>query len=85
MTGPAGFPASSSFSRARWVRCWASMKAMVSACATEQVCGRTRLTPTAMMRSSGPNTAAPNGPPLRASMLRRDSSIASATLSSSEG
>jgi hypothetical protein len=56
---------------------------MISACATEQACGSTRFTPTAMMRSSGPKTAAPNGPPVFASMLRLDRSIASATLSAS--
>ena len=57
---------------------------MFSACASEVVCGITRFTPTATTRSSGPNSAAPKGPPLRASTLRRDSSIASVTLSSSE-
>src|SRR3546814_2019230 len=56
---------------------------MVSACPSEVFCGSTTLTPAATMRSSALNTTAPNGPPVPASRLRRDSSIASATFSSS--
>ena len=37
---------------------------MFSAWASEVFCGSTRLTPTEMMRSSGPKTTAPNGPPV---------------------
>ena len=56
---------------------------MFSAWASEVFIGTTRLTPTETMRWSGENTTAPNGPPLPCSTFRRDSSIASATLSSS--
>ena len=45
--------------------------------------GHTRFTPMLMMWSSGPNTTAPKGPPVPASMLMRDSSMARATLSAS--
>ena len=47
------------------------------------MCGITRLTPMEMMRSSGPNTAAPNGPPLPASMFMRESAMASSTFAAS--
>ncbi|KAG1396063.1 hypothetical protein G6F59_013877 [Rhizopus arrhizus] len=58
---------------------------MFSACASEVACGITRFTPAAITLSSGPNTTAPNGPPLACSTFNRDSSIASATLASSPG
>src|SRR5690606_31453395 len=54
---------------------------MFSACASEVACGTTRFTAAASTRWSGPNSTAPNGPPLRSCRLRSDSSIASATLS----
>src|SRR3546814_213132 len=56
------------------------MEAMVSACPSEVFCGSTTLTPAATIRSSALNTTAPNGPPVPASRLRRDSSTASALL-----
>ena len=54
------------------------MKASISACATEQFCATTWLTPTLTRRPSASKIAAPNGPPDSRSTLRAESRIASA-------
>src|SRR6056297_317102 len=57
---------------------WARLSATISACALEQVAGSTRLTPMAIKRPSAIElTTAPNGPPVPASTLRRERSMAS--------
>ena len=65
--------------------CWLVASAITSACAAEQLCATTRLTPTPTRRPSPVNTAAPNGPPLADSTLRRDSPIAKRICASASG
>src|SRR5690606_29252 len=67
------------------MRCWLVARAITSACAAEQLCGTTRLTPTPTRRPLPVNTAAPKGPPLRWSTFRRESWMARAMRLSSSG